>query len=202
VTTVVPPGPSGVFMLDKYFLNQRVLAIKDKYFVMDGVGNRLLYVEREFFKLVANIHFFTDESKTHPVMSLIKKGGLAGFGDFAAQFTLVTPDGSPIAVFRRQGLISAILRRTWDIHHPDGRQIGDALEDSIILSLLRRYGPMGEIFRTNFIINANGQQVGTFNRKLTIGDKYILDLSADPQKSFDRRVAVALAVLLDTAERR
>jgi hypothetical protein len=44
--------------------------------------------------------------------------------------------------------------------------------------------------------------VGEFRRKLTILDRYVLDLTADRARAFDRRVAVALGVMLDTGERR
>jgi hypothetical protein len=44
--------------------------------------------------------------------------------------------------------------------------------------------------------------LGEFNRKFTLFDRYVLDLSADPDRAFDRRVALALGVMLDTGERR
>ena len=46
------------------------------------------------------------------------------------------------------------------------------------------------------------QQVGTFNRKLSFGDKYKLDLTADPDRRLDRRIALATGILLDTGEAR
>jgi hypothetical protein len=72
----------------------------------------------------------------------------------------------------------------------------------MLMSIIRRYVPYGDILRTNFIITANGMQVGTFIRKFTLTDKYIMDLTADYQKAIDRRVAIALAVLLDAGEQR
>jgi hypothetical protein len=80
-----------------------------------------------------------------------------------------------------------------------------AREDSIILSLLRRLlGPLFGFLRTNFIIQAQGSEdvLGEFKRKFTILDRYVLDMSADPQRTVDRRVALALGVMLDTGERR
>jgi len=43
---------------------------------------------------------------------------------------------------------------------------------------------------------------GEFNRKLTILDRYVLDMRADTTRSLDRRIALALGVMLDTGERR
>jgi len=44
--------------------------------------------------------------------------------------------------------------------------------------------------------------VGEFNRKFTLLDRYVLDLKADGARVLDRRVALALGVMLDTGERR
>jgi len=44
--------------------------------------------------------------------------------------------------------------------------------------------------------------IGEFKRKFTILDRYVLDMSGDPQRLMDRRVALALGVMLDTGERR
>ena len=56
----------------------------------------------------------------------------------------------------------------------------------------------------NFLLvrGADEEVVGEFNRKFTLLDRYVLDLSADPGRALDRRIALALAIMLDTGERR
>ena len=44
--------------------------------------------------------------------------------------------------------------------------------------------------------------IGEFNRKFTLLDRYVLDLTRDPGITLDRRVALALGGMLDTGERR
>ena len=80
-------------------------------------------------------------------------------------------------------------------------------EDSIILSLIRRFGalvPILRLMRTNYLFFRFGtdRELGEFRRRRTILDRYVLDLTADPTRSLDRRLAVAMAVMLDTGERR
>ena len=60
------------------------------------------------------------------------------------------------------------------------------------------------LLRTNFVIlGPDGiSELGRFNRKLTLFDKYVLDMTSDGSRTLDRRIAVALGVLLDTGERR
>ena len=54
----------------------------------------------------------------------------------------------------------------------------------------------------NFDILVDDQVVGMMNRKFQLRDRYVLDLSGDHERKLDRRVAVALAVGLDTLQNR
>lgn len=85
-----------------------------------------------------------------------------------------------------------------------GRTTMLAIEDSIVLSLLRRVlGTFFGLLRTNFLIQTtDGEVLGEFNRKFTLFDRYVLDLRADVERRLDRRIALALGIMLDTGERR
>jgi uncharacterized protein YxjI len=54
----------------------------------------------------------------------------------------------------------------------------------------------------NFDILAGEQVVGKMDRKFQLRDRYVLDLSGDPDKKLDRRLAIALAIGLDTLQNR
>ena len=75
-----------------------------------------------------------------------------------------------------------------------------AQEDSRYL--IRRF--LTRLFPMCFYIldGSSGTLIGNFDRKFTLLDRYVLDLSGDPQRTLDRRVALALGVMLDTGERR
>jgi hypothetical protein len=74
----------------------------------------------------------------------------------------------------------------------------------LFLLVSRLLGPMLGFLRTNFVFHRAGSDrvIGEFKRKLTLFDRYVLDLTADRERAFDRRVALALGVMLDTGERR
>jgi uncharacterized protein YxjI len=120
-------------------------------------------------------------------------------------FTCRDPDGTVLAHFHKNVLYD-FFRKRWDALKADrSALLCRAVEDSILLSLLRRWlGTLFGVLRTNFIITGpDGQQiVGEFNRKFTLLDRYVLDLTQDPARQLDRRVALALGVMLDTGERR
>jgi uncharacterized protein YxjI len=119
--------------------------------------------------------------------------------------TFIVRDAKGLALGRvRKNLFTNLLRKKWRLMSLAGRDILVAQEDSMILSLLRRLlGPLFGLLRTNFIfLDGAGKHVGEFQRKLTILDRYALDMRADSQRHVDRRLAVALGVILDTGERR
>jgi hypothetical protein len=51
-------------------------------------------------------------------------------------------------------------------------------------------------------VRPDGSILGEFNRKFTILDRYVVDLTDDPDRYLDRRIALALGIMLDTGEGR
>jgi uncharacterized protein YxjI len=187
------------FQRDKFLLHEKHFTIGDKYQVCDDCEVPLFFVEREKFKVHADIHVYDDESKTREVLTVKDKSVF----DFKATMEVVDPEtGELLGSLKRNPLLS-IIRRTWEIRDRDGNKIGCAREDSILKSLLRRFaGRYGTMLKTDFIFSCNGTEVGKFIRRWTIADRYVLDLSGDSSGSLDRRLAVGLGILLDSAEAR
>jgi hypothetical protein len=120
-----------------------------------------------------------------------------------ASYTVAGPDGVKLARLYKNRLRN-LLRKRWYCLAAGGDLVFTAKEDSMIMSILRRFlfGFFG-LLRTDFIFLGKDETVvGEFNRRLTILDRYVLDLTADPLRSVDRRVALAMGVLLDTGEKR
>ena len=66
---------------------------------------------------------------------------------------------------------------------------------------------MGELLelipiRYHFDFFAGDRNVGSFERRFGIRDRYILDLSGDDERRIDRRVAIALAIAMDALQAR
>ncbi len=183
------------FLQDKFFMSQKHFSIGEKYNLFDEQGNMLFFVEREKFKMRANIHIYESEAKTRELLLIEDKSIM----DWNATMDVKDPaSGQIIGSFKRDG-IASIIRRTWKILDSTGNILGSAAEDSLFKALFRRF--LG-LLKTDFVVEINGSEVGRFSRKISFGDKYVFDLSGDPEKKFDRRLAVALAVLLDSAEGR
>lgn len=151
-----------------------------------------------------HVTVYRDESRRETMLRVLQNERLAVL---TRSYTVVAAAGAPLALLRKH-YIHNVFRKRWYVEMPPGRPTAMAIEDSIVLSLLRRVlGSLFGVLRTNFIfIHLTGPAAGTvfgeFNRKFTLLDRYVLDLTGDPQRGFDRRVAVALGIMLDTGERR
>lgn len=169
--------------------------------IIGGIGVFVVFVGT-LMKLAKKRHvsFYTGEDRQVRVLEVLQD---QKFHFINATFTIFGADGTVLGQFRKNYLFN-LIRRKWDVLDPYGKVTWVAREDSIILSLVRRLVPFMSLIRTNFIFQRAGSDavIGEFRRKMTILDRYSLDLTADRTRAFDRRIAVALGVMLDTGERR
>ena len=192
------------FARDRFFVNRKVLSLGNKYLVYDEMDRPLFFIDRPVFALKSQFTVYEDESKANPLISVNQESALTVIN---SSFIVQDAEGRTIGWLRRQGWQS-FLRRVWHVVDAREKQIALAMEDSLPKAILRRLvgerGLIGMLVRTNFIfVRENDREVpfGEFNRRLTLTDKHILDLSNDPERTFDRRLALALAIVLDNSER-
>ncbi len=199
------------FDRDKFFVSQRRLSIKERYFVYDEEGRELFYVERPFRLLGRRtITIYDDESKQDPVLFITQDHYWEAFH---RNYTVKTVDGEVLAKLSRNN-IKSLFRRSWDIADAAGASLAIAREDTVILAFVRRLvnlipfvDLLGGIIKTDFHFirrddSGNEEKIGSFDRRISLFDKYVLNLSADPERKLNRRVALAVGILLDTAEKR
>lgn len=258
----VDRGYHPAFDRDRFLVNQKRIAVSEKYYVFDDNQTPILFIERPakllrqllaiagsvaFFLVVGlgtaivvamledqfqgspaaaiaaligmpltligtiavaivlsprrHITVYSDDTRSEPLVEVLQD---QKFNVIRATYTVKTPDGVTLGVMMKNYLYN-LFRKRWYVLSPEHEIRHVAREDSMILSLLRRLlGPFFGLLRTNFIIQPWGEErvIGEFNRKLTLFDRYVLDLSADREHQLDRRLGVALGVLLDTGERR
>lgn len=150
---------------------------------------------------IRNVTFHRDQKLGKPILTVRQDFKMAIIN---ARYTLLDEAGAVLARFHKNHFYN-LIRRRWYIADATGAPLCVAIEDSMAASIARRVvGPLGGILRTNFVIQTPNfeQTIGEFNRKLTLFDKYVLDMTADPKRKLDRRIALALGVMLDTGESR
>jgi len=149
-----------------------------------------------------HVTVFRDDSRRDVLLRVLQDQRLAFFS--RTYTVLLAKTGEPLARLRKT-YPHSVVRKRWYVETPAGQPLGMAIEDSLVLSLLRRMlGVFFGFLRTNFLLvrGADEDVFGQFNRKFTLLDRYVLDLREDPERTFDRRIALALGVMLDTGERR
>jgi hypothetical protein len=147
-----------------------------------------------------HVTVYRDESRKETLLGITQDRRLQLF---SASYTVSGPDGKPLARLSKKRLRN-IFRKRWYCLSPDGALLFIAREDSMILSILRRFllGFFG-LLRTDYIFYGPAWRVkGEFTRRFTLRDRYVLDLGADSLRTVDRRLALALGVMLDTGEGR
>lgn len=150
-----------------------------------------------------HIYVYTDDTKQQLLLEIYQDRKV---NIIRSWFTVRDPSDGHLGRFEKNHLYN-LFRKRWYVYDPDGRVFMLAQEDSLIMSLIRRIlPPIIAVFiaRTNFVMHRQGdaRTLGEFNRRFTLFDKYVLDMTADRDHVLDRRMAVALGVLLDTGERR
>ena len=148
-----------------------------------------------------HVTFYRDDAMNEVLLRVLQD---RKFAFLRTTFTVETPEGQPLAHLDKN-LLYDVFRRRWACRAPNGKLVSRILEDSVLKAIARRFlGPMLGLLRTNFVLYDGDSRVeiGRFNRKFTIRDHYVLDLSADRKGVLDPRVALAIGVMLDTGERR
>jgi hypothetical protein len=159
-----------------------------------------LFVVTVTLSVKRQVTFYRDDTRQERLLEIVQH---RKFNIINADYTVRDTEGKPLALLRKNYLYN-VFRKRWYCFRPDGTLLCVVKEDSLVLSLLRRLlGTLLGALRTNFIfLTPQGDMVGEFNRKFTILDRYVLDMTLDAAGSIDRRIAAATGVMLDTGEHR
>lgn len=117
----------------------------------------------------------------------------------ASEYETADERGVPLAWFRRKRWWM-FGRRRWWIVRPDAMVIGWAEEDSLPRAIARKVaGHAVRALRSNYRFVLDGKFVGRLERQ---NAESVVDLAADADQRFDRRIAVPLSVLILAIEGR
>ena len=199
-----------VSSLDRMHVQQKFAPLVNRYQVSTvGPDGRspyqpLAFVQERRFKIREQIDFYTDESRSDVLLRLRSRKVL----EVRGRADVLLPDGTLIGslqkVFKR-----SLWRSTWQVLDPSGTVVATAHESSVPLAILRRaWGAIPYLNNVPFFlpfhfdILIDDRQVGRYTRIAAIRDRYLLDLTADPERRIDRRVALALTIALDALQDR
>jgi uncharacterized protein YxjI len=197
------------FAHDRFLVDQLVRPIVNLYQVTPlaagevPAGGPIAYVRQKRMAIKEDIRFFADENETEELFR-IKARSMFDIG--GARYDVTDALGAPIGVLEHS-FRKSILRSTWKVTEAAGGEVISAHERSLPMAIARRivdFVPYGEWVPIpyNFDLLMDGRVVGHLNRKFQLRDRYVLDLSGDHDRRLDRRLAIALAIGLDTLQNR
>jgi hypothetical protein len=212
-----PPGYGGwdplarIAGVDQLFVQQKFAPIANRYLIYtigpDGrsAGELLAYVEQKRMKIREQIHFFTDETKQVPLMRLQARKVF----EFRGVTDVLIPSGEVIGTFQKN-FGKSLVRSAWTILAPGGQPVATAHESNLFLAVFRRIwsalpyvGDVPFFLPFHFdLFHPGGRPLGHYHRVAAIRDRYVLDLSGDPERSLDRRLALGFTVALDALQDR
>jgi uncharacterized protein YxjI len=200
---------ADAFAHDRFLVEQLIRPMINLYQVTPlavgetPAGGPIAYVRQKRMAIKEDIRFFADENETQELFR-IKARSMFDIG--GARYDVTDPQGGAIGVLEHV-FGKSLLRSTWKVTDADGGEVVTAQERSVPMAIARRivdFVPYGEWLPIpyNFDLTMDGQVIGHMNRKFQLRDRYVLDLSGDHERHLDRRLAIALAIGLDTLQNR
>jgi uncharacterized protein YxjI len=200
----------GPFDHDRYLVDQLIRPIANLYRVTPlaagdtPAGPPVAYVRQKKLKIKEEIRFFADEAETQELFQIKARTWLDTGG---SKYDVIDAQEGNLGLLEH-AFRQSLFRSTWRISAPEGDEVATAHERSQVLAIVRRlidFVPdVGGLIPIpyNFDILAGDRVIGKMDRKFQLRDRYVLDLSPDPEKTLDRRLAIALAIGLDTLQNR
>jgi hypothetical protein len=199
---------------DRFYMRQRVRFLVNQYEVStlaaDGKGpdELIAYAEQRTFKLKEEIPVYRDPSKEEQLFTIRARKVL----DLGTTYD-IEGAGEAVGSFRKL-FKRSLIRSSWELLDTEGNVIGTARERSMGIAITRRVQDLlgiipliGDLISLipipyHFDYFIGDRQVGSMNRQIRIGDRYVIDFSADADHRLDRRLALAQAIALDALQSR
>lgn len=200
---VTPPNPLNA---DRFHIWQKITPFQNVYRVFADAagepGELVAYAKQKRMAFRESFTLFSDEHATQPVVAIKADRRL----DFSSVMRVSHPaTGEVIGMLRKKGGRS-LFRSTWELDQP-GMPAVTVEERNFLIAILRRvWGfipyasqvPIPWVFHFDGTAGS-GAPVLSHSRKWGIRDRYVLEVQSP---ALDRRLAIALAILLDAMQHR
>lgn len=166
----------------------------------DEARNLLCRADQKAFKLKEQIYFYRDEAKQQPYFSVMARNII----DIAPTYDIFDTNGTKICSLKRKGFTSTFVRDQWLILNESEAQIGEIIEDSNILGILRRYVDFVALFvPQKFDLLVGAQTVGHMQQnKNPLTVKLSCDFNDDITTSLGTLLPLAIPSVLALIETR
>jgi uncharacterized protein YxjI len=194
---------------DIFVLRQLIRPMVNQYeFSLPDAGGAatapFLFVEQARFKFKEDIRFHSDLARTNLVMRLKARQAF----DPRARYAITDAAGNPIGEIQKV-FGASLLRSTYRLFDAGGNETATITERSMSIAIFRRLAGfipyVGDFLPIpyHFVLQRGGAMLGSHTRKgMSIRDVYTIDLTADSERTLDRRLVLAAAVGMDALQAR
>jgi len=186
------------FSDNQYMIRRKFLTVFGaKFHVYNTTGELILFSKQRAFKLKEDIRIFADESMD--VERLVIKARQVV--DFSAAYDVVDPsENRKIGALRRKGWKS-LVRDSWEFLDENDQPIAVVEEDSLFMSLLRRF--LTNLIPQSFHVKQNERVLITYKQNFNpFVLKIKVSIEPDGRDVIDPRLALAGGILLAAIEGR
>lgn len=185
-----------MFPEQKYFLRKKILKfIGEDVDIYNERMELVAFVHKQGFKLKESVICYSDKSKSEVLFTIKARNIL----DFAATYDVVdAKTNDRVGALRRKGFKSMLVDE-WIILDSSDNEVGLIKEDNLGLALVRR-----------MLLNLIPQDYDCFIGSTYVADfkqnfnpfvyKLSMDFSLDTQGIFDKRMGIAMGILLAVIE--
>lgn len=183
---------------DRFVARKAIFAMFGrKFHIYDPNGTLCYFVQQKAFRLKEAIVVYRDEGKSQPLIEIKARSIM----DFSATYDVTdAATGERVGALQRQG-VKSMMRDEWHILDVDDGVIGDMVEDSMLMALVRRF--LSNLIPQSFTVNYLGDEVASFDQQFNpFVAKFDIDFSMDTARQLDRRLGIAAVVMLLAIEGR
>jgi uncharacterized protein YxjI len=193
---------------ERFLVTQKLTMMVNRYVVTapvagaEGDGQVVAFAEQKRMAFKEQVTVYTDQSKSVPLFGFKARQVM----DFGATYDVVTPDGSPIGLFRKQ-FKKSLLRSTWQLEQAGvGTSTGQERNQGV--AIIRRIWdflpiigdiPVPFIFHFDFTLDGADRPVMTVEKRWGFRDRYDVQVT---EPALDRRLVIAMAIGLDALQSR
>jgi uncharacterized protein YxjI len=197
---------------DRFVLRQKIRAMVNQYefSLLDEDSTEqtpFCFVQQARMKLKEDIGFYTDETRSVELMRIKARQAF----DPTARYDVTTPDGTKVGEIQKV-FGKSLLRSTYQLYDAAGNDVAIVTEKNKVVALIRRLvgfipylGDFADFLPIpyDFVFLRGEEELGIHSRtRWKLRDTYAIDMSADPQRTIDRRLVLAIAVGMDALQAR
>lgn len=184
------------YVHDIYTVRRKVLKLLGGAFhIYAPDGSVAFYANMKAFKLKEDIRLYSGEDMAEELI-LIKARNVI---DFSATYDVFdSKTGEKVGALKRKGLKS-VIKDEWIVIDENENEIGNIMEDSLALAMIRRF--ILNLIPQKYDCSINGKKVCTFKQNFNpFVMKVTVDFTLDRERYFDKRMGIAAALLLCAIE--